>query len=289
MVDEERKREVLVLADEVGVLEAARRSGVKASTLKSWRRRARAASASGGTVESSPAMAPGSSLSVAGSAEELVMMGRAMLATAQDAQRAAKRQIKLGKSTGVKDLSLAVGILLDQATKLEAAATTLQEKSGESDGRQLVLLVERLKGFLFEGGLDSAAEPWAALIERWFVGPKPAGVLAGPARSLPAPNPAPDAPLPRAGSDEEGVVDAEVVPEQPVVEDESVAGDEAVVDAGTASEPEAAEVAERAAAAQAPRRVSSARHTPLPRGWEHGGTHGGHGRGRGPAGTAGGW
>ncbi|MFZ2049894.1 MAG: hypothetical protein WAU69_03040 [Solirubrobacteraceae bacterium] len=122
---------------------------------------------------------------IGGSAEELQEFGRDLLATAKKARRAAERAIAAGKTTGVRDLTVAVGVMIDQAAKLEAAAERLREGEVQASEEQLENLVLRLRGFAVEAGIDLAMSPYAQLLQRWFNGPAPE-VAVSPARSLPA-------------------------------------------------------------------------------------------------------
>ena len=326
-VDDATRRAGVARADAVGAAQAAAELGVAVATIRSWRRKIDSESPSpvAQSVEATPLapMEPGEITSV----DELSAFARDLMTSARASQRAIERAVREGKNTGAYHLSLATGIQLDKIGTLVAAVERLRETSGLSSERELERLIERLRGFLHEGNIDADKEPWAALMQRWFVGAMPT-VAVAPAQQLPehGVETVTAEAVPDDDTGGEDIEEASVVEPEPTTADAGqtadseplelvpmhevpldfrhkfalgdagqerarVAWSEKVRDQLAQAAAEAAEraAAEAAAAAQAPRRVSSARHTPLPRGWEHGGTHGGHGRGRGPAGTAGGW
>ncbi len=333
-------------ASEVGSAQAAREFGVQTSTIRSWRKRVAAEPPAPTATEPAEAtpVAPAEPGEIT-SVDELSAFARDLMTSARVSQRAIERAVREGKNTGAYHLSLATGIQLDKIGTLVAAVERLRETSGLSSERELARLTERLRGFLHEGNIDADKEPWAALMQRWFVGAMPT-VAVAPAQQLPehGVETVTAEVVPDDDTGGEDIEEASVVEPEPTTADAEQLDDDItasespeVAEQATDTEPadipdvelvpltdiplsfrhrfqlgdagqrraqvawtrqvreqqQAAEVAEKAereaAAAQAPRRVSSARHTPLPRGWEHGGTHGGHGRGRGPAGTAGGW
>ncbi len=284
-VKPKRRAEAVQLAAEVGAAEAGRRLGLPAATVRSWVHRSGGVSARGGRA---PAVSAAAAVSVSvvedsasGSSDPIVLAegrARSSWSAASETIVEVRNATARGDALAARHFSAAFSVASDQAAKAERLLLDMQERRPRIEQAQISWMVMRLRGCLHELGLDPDRESRVVVaIKRWFAEEMP--TVSGPRR-----RPVPDS---------EPV--AEVEPEAPVVEDltpigvvpSESAGKEAVVDdAGTASEPEAAEVAERAAAAQAPRRVPN--YTPLPRGWERGSlAPGGRGRGRGPAGRAG--
>lgn len=109
------KARALQLAAAHGAAEAARQTGVPAGTIRAWRAR---------EAQASPP-----SVAVAGDQAQIDALLRRAAEThkaATEAQRAALKAIEAGKTTGVKDLAIGFGVLLDQASKMEVAAERLR-------------------------------------------------------------------------------------------------------------------------------------------------------------------
>lgn len=126
------KARALKLAEEYGPKRAAELSGVKESTLRAWRSRGASSTAATAVDSTRATRLPGAMPSepaaaqIGGTVGELVKMGRAMLKTAEKARKAAEVKIAEGRTAGVRDLSIAAGVMIDQAGKLEAAASRLE-------------------------------------------------------------------------------------------------------------------------------------------------------------------
>ena len=154
----ERKR-VVARAVEVGDGRAAEEAGVARATVRSWRRREREAGSEVASVSpGASAVGLGESsgdlgvVSCDGAVRAVLERAQAAHDTSIEVQQAIRRAVRLGKTTGTKDLSLALGILIDQGSKLEEAARRLAEDRVRIDDEQQRLVAAVIEDFL--GALD---------------------------------------------------------------------------------------------------------------------------------------
>ncbi len=131
----ELKERAVAIAAERGPGAAAKETGIPAGTIRAWRSR--------GAVAAADRPAPGPD----DAASQLRKAARQTYLTAMEARRAVSRVIGEGKTTGAKDMALAVGILLDQTAKLEAAAERVEGDRVRLDEEKGHLMVAALTVF----------------------------------------------------------------------------------------------------------------------------------------------
>jgi hypothetical protein len=218
-VDPVLKAEALAFADEHGYRAASERFGIPGGTLRSWKSR-------GSECVASAAPA-GSDLDAV--VRKLLRQAEVTHRTAMRCRESADRMLGDGKSTAIRDLSIAQGTFLDQAGKLRAAAKTLEDVRVRLNGEHARLMFAVIDVFL--GGLAprSSSAACRRLLAAIVTAAEGGEALSAPASlaaeareelrldlrrmgelALPAPD----------GDEELEPVDAEVVDPDPVVADD---------------------------------------------------------------------
>jgi hypothetical protein len=235
-IDPAIRREAVDLANQVGSAEAVRQLAAKGievnpSSLRAWKSRA----------TSTALTAPGEADDPVA---QLRQEARATFAVAMDARRAASRAMHRGKTTGAKDLGVLCGVLIDQCSKLEAAAQRLDEQRVQVTEEQQQLMLAALRITFAAIGLDARpSTPVATLVGSVFRAHERDGVLVADAsaaqavRALitqqvqnrmegegwhpPDAEPAGDAEGPRDDVSDEEIVDGVVIePDGALIDDE---------------------------------------------------------------------
>jgi hypothetical protein len=126
------KAEALSLADKVGSAEAARRTGVPANTIRSWRHR------SGGA-------GPPKSVDPRTWAERKQAGAEEAWETAQEALAQVRSLLAAGKTADAQRAALTMAILTDKSAALEEAARREDRlvRIAEGQGQLLVAVIER--------------------------------------------------------------------------------------------------------------------------------------------------
>lgn len=131
----------LRIARERGAATAERETGIPAATIRSWRsREARAASSAPEKTPSTPPARTGDT-----AVDELALAAHETYVVAIEARDFARRAMQRGRTTGAKDLTDAMRVLLDQSGKIQAAAERISERRAELSQEQLALVTEILR------------------------------------------------------------------------------------------------------------------------------------------------
>lgn len=138
--DPATKARALQLAREHGPAEAARQTGIKASTIRSWRRRA---GESGPPAGADPEDWAASKRAAAEEAHE----------ASRQALRSVDRWLKDGSPHKAQAAATAAGILVDKANVLEAQALTVENRSIRLTEAQAQIIATVLKATVRELGI----------------------------------------------------------------------------------------------------------------------------------------
>jgi transposase-like protein len=138
--DQTLKAEALRLAEEHGAAEAAKRTGVPAATIRSWRHRSGAAG-------------PPAGVDPRTWQEQKAQGAREAWATAQEALAQVRSLLAAGKTADAQRAALTMAILTDKSGVLEEAARREEERQVRIAARQGKLIAELIRMYFEAVGL----------------------------------------------------------------------------------------------------------------------------------------
>jgi hypothetical protein len=150
------KAQALRLAEEHGAAEAAKRTGVPAATIRSWRHRSGAAGP--------PAVVDPQTWQ-----EQKAQGAREAWATAQEALAQVRSLLAAGKTADAQRTALTMAILTDKSGVLEEAARREEERQARLTAAQGQLLAEVIRMYFEAVGLTlgpAARQPLAHLLRQ---------------------------------------------------------------------------------------------------------------------------